>query len=55
MIRMLEGTVMAVVKYGSDVWALQKADEYLPDVLQRNWLGIVLGTRLTDRISNCRL
>ena len=46
---------MTVVKYGSEVWALQKADEDLLDVFQRNRLRIVRGTRLTDRISNSRL
>ena len=34
---------------------LQKADEDLLDVFQRNILRIVLGTRLTNRISNIRL
>ena len=46
---------MIVVKYGSEAWALQKADENLLNVFQRNCLQIVLGTRLTDRISNSRL
>ena len=46
---------MTVVKYGSEAWALRKADENLLDVFQRNCLRIVLGTRLTDRISNSRL
>ena len=54
-IRILEATVMTVVKYGSEAWTLQKADENLLDVFQRNCLRIVLGTRLTDRISNSRL
>ena len=54
-IRVLEATVMTVVKYGSETWALQKADENLLDVFQRNCLRIFLGTRLTDRISNSRL
>ena len=54
-IRILETTVMTVVKYGSEPWALRKADENLQDVFQRYCLRIVLGTRLTDRISNCRL
>ena len=45
---------MTVVKYGSEAWALRKADENLLD-LQRNCLRIVLGTRLTDYISNSRL
>ena len=51
-IRILEATV---VKYGSEAWALRKADEDLLDVFQRNLLQIVLGTRLTDRIPNSRL
>ena len=46
---------MTVVKYGSEAWALRKADENLLDVFQRNCLRIVLSTRLTDRISNSRL
>ena len=32
-----------------------KSDEDLLDVFQRNCLRIVLGTRLTDRITNSRL
>ena len=43
---------MTVVKCGSKAWALRKADE---DVFQRNYLRIVLGTLLTDRISKSRL
>ena len=54
-IRISEVTVMTVVKYGSEAWALRKADENSPDIFQRNCLRIVLGTRLTDRISNSRL
>ena len=46
---------MTVVTYGSEAWALRKADENLLDVFQRNCLRIVLGTRLTDHISNSRL
>ena len=53
-IRILEATVMTVDKYGSEEWALRKADENLLDVFQRNYLRIALGTRLTDRISNRR-
>ena len=45
---------MIVVKYGSEAWAPRKADENLLDVFQRNCLRIVLGTRLTDRISKSR-
>ena len=44
-----------MVKYGSEAWALRKADEDLLDVFQRNCLWIVLGTWLTDHISNSRL
>ena len=46
---------MTVVKYGSGARALRKADEDLLDVFQRNCLQIVLGTRLTDCVSNSRL
>ena len=46
---------MTFVKYGSEAWVLRKVDEDLLDVFQRNWLLIVLGTRLTDRIPNFRL
>ena len=45
---------MTVVKYGSETWALQKADKNLQDVFQRNCLRTVLGTRLTDRILDSR-
>ena len=54
-IRIFGATVMTVVKYGSEAWTLQKADENLLDVFQRNCLRIVLGTRLTDCILNSRL
>ena len=47
--------MMTEVKCGSEAWALQKVDEDLLDVFQRNCLWIVLRTRLTDRISNSRL
>ena len=53
-IRIFEGTVMTVVKYGSEAWTLRKADEDLLDVFQRDSLRIVLGTWLTDRIPNSR-
>ena len=46
---------MTVVKCGSEAYMLRKADENLLDVFQRNCLRIVLGTRMTDRISNSRL
>ena len=46
---------MTVVEYGSEAWALRKVDESLLDVFQRNCLHIVLGTLLTDRISNSKL
>ena len=42
------------VKYGSEAWALQKADKDLLDIFQRNRLCIVLGTWLTDCISKFR-
>ena len=54
-IRMLEGTVTTVVKYGSKVGVPRKVDEDLLDVFQRNCLRIVMGTRVTERISNSRL
>jgi hypothetical protein len=54
-IRILEATVMTVVKYGSEAWALRKEYEDLLDIFQRNCLRIVLGTGLTDPISNNRL
>jgi hypothetical protein len=46
---------MTVVKYGSEAWPLRKADEDLLEVFHRNCLKIVLGTLLTDRMSNNRL
>jgi len=47
--------VITVVKYRSEAWALRKPVEDLLDVFQRNCLQIILGTWLTDRISNNRL
>ena len=44
-----------MVKYGSEAWALQKADENFIDVFQRHCLQIVLGTRLTGHISYSKL
>ena len=52
-IRILEARVITVIKYGSEAWALRKVDENLLDFFQRNTLLIVIGTRLTDRISDC--
>ena len=46
---------MIMVKYGSEAWALLKTEEDLLDLFQRNCIRIVLGTRLTDCISNSRL
>ena len=46
---------MIVVKHGSEACALQKADENLLDVSQRNCLRIVLDTRMTNRILKSRL
>jgi hypothetical protein len=54
-IRIMEGTMMTVVKYGSEAWVLQKVYKDLLDVSQRNCLWIVLGTWLTDHILNSRL
>ena len=36
MIRILEATVMTVVKYGFEAWVPQKQEENLQDVFQRN-------------------
>ncbi|XP_065577567.1 uncharacterized protein LOC136038421 [Artemia franciscana] len=44
-----------MVKYGFEALAFRKANKDLLYVLQRNCLRIVLGTRLTDCISNSRL
>ena len=46
---------MTVVKYCCEAWALRNVDDDLLDVFQRNGLRIVLGTRLTNRLSNNRL
>ena len=43
-IKILEAIVMTVVKYGSEAWALRKADENLLDIFQRTCLWIVLRT-----------
>ena len=43
-IKILEATVMTVIKYGAEAWALQKLDEDLLDVFQRNCLQSVMGT-----------
>jgi len=50
--RILEATMMTVIKYGSEAWALRKADEDLLDVVQRNCSLIAVGIQLTDCISN---
>ena len=54
-VRMLEATVMTVGKYDSEAWSLRKTKEDLLGVFQRNYIRIVLVTRLTDSISNSRL
>ena len=54
-IRILEATVMTVVKYGNEARAFRKVDKNLLGVFKRNCLLIVLGTRLTDCVSNRRL
>ena len=41
-VRILEATVMTVVKYGSEAWALRKTDENLLDVFQGNCPRIFL-------------
>ena len=53
-IRIMAATATTVVKYGSEKWALRKADKDLLEVFQRNWQRFVLDTWLTDRISNSR-
>ena len=42
--KILEVILMKVVKYGSEICTLRKAEKYLLDVFQRNCLQIVLGT-----------
>ena len=54
-IRILEAAVMRVVKYGSEAWALRKADEDSLDIFQRNCLWTLLGIRQTDYNSNSTL
>jgi hypothetical protein len=54
-VRIFKATIMTVVKYDSEAWALRKTEEDLLDVSQKFCLRIVLGTRLNDRISNRRL
>ena len=44
----LEAIVMTVEKYGSKTGVLQKLEEDMFDVFQRNCLRNVLGTRLTE-------
>ncbi|XP_065561906.1 Y-box-binding protein 1-like isoform X1 [Artemia franciscana] len=41
---------MTVVKYGSEAWVLQKADEDLLNVFQRNCLWIVLDINVTGKV-----
>ena len=48
----MKATVVTVVVHGFETLGIQRADEDLLDVFQRNWVRIVLGTRLTDHISN---
>jgi len=55
MIRILHSTVGRYSKSDAEGYALQKTEKYLLDVFQRNSLATVLGTRLTDRISNSTL
>jgi hypothetical protein len=49
---MLEATVMILIKYDSEALVLRKAAKDSLDVFQKNCPRIVLGTLLTDRISN---
>ena len=53
-IRLLEPTVMRVIKYGPEGWGFEKTRDSLY-VFQRNYLSIVLGSRLTDLISYSKL
>jgi len=48
-------SVVTMVKNGSEAWVLRKTDENTLDVFQRNYLRVVQGTRLTNRISNSGL
>ena len=54
-IRIFEATLMTVVKFGSDAWAIGKTEEDLLDVCQKSCLRNGLGSWLSDRISNSRL
>jgi len=49
-IRIMEAREKTVVKYGFKAWVLQKPNENLLDIFQRNSLRIVLGTWQTDRL-----
>jgi len=44
-----------VVKFGFEVWAIQRMEDDLLDVLRSNFLGILLDTYLTDHISKIKL
>ena len=46
-IRILEATVMTVIKYGPEAMALRKTENLL-ETFQRNCLRNVLGTQQTD-------
>ena len=54
-IRILEATMMTVVKYDSGAWALRKTEEDFLEIFPRYCPQTVLGSRLTDRIYNGRL
>ena len=43
--RILEATVMTLVKYGFEIREHRKPDDDLLHVFQRNWLRMVLGTK----------
>jgi hypothetical protein len=50
-IRIVEPTVMIMVKLCSETGALQKAEDDILNFSEKNCLKIVLGTRLTDCMS----
>ena len=51
----LEATVMTVIMYGPETWALWKAKEDLLNVFSKNFLRKNLGTRLTEHMSSRKL
>lgn len=51
-LRIFEATVISVVRYGSETWALRRKEEDILDVFQRNCLRTILGIRRRDNVSN---